>query len=65
MAMSYDEFYNWIQEYCPVDRDHDEFVCRLAIGSIAFLEHAAEKTGQTIPEILDRFVWNDNEVMNS
>ena len=65
MAMSYDDFYNWIVLHCPPDRDHAEFIERLAIGSIIIIEKAAENTGHTIHEILDRFVWNDNEVMNS
>lgn len=65
MAMSYEDFYNWIIAYCPPERDHSEFIERLAIGSIVIIEKAAENTGQTIPEILERFVWNDSEIMNS
>ena len=53
------EFEDWILKYCPPDRDHEEFIDRLAIGSIVMVEHTAKKTGLTVDELLSRFLWDD------
>lgn len=55
--MTQSEFNDWVIKYSPDDVCIDEFVDKLALGSIRLIQQASQKSGLTIPELIQRFYF--------
>ena len=56
--MTFDEYKDWILTHVPIDMDVDEFIDKLAIGTIGVIEHASKSTNISVDDLVKQFYSN-------
>jgi hypothetical protein len=49
------EYEKWLLKHCPSDVDIDDFVYRLAVGTIGLIEHVHKTTKEPLKSLVARF----------
>ena len=60
--MTENEYQDWVVKYTPFHSSMDEFIDRLAIGTIALIQHSSKSMNVSIPEIIERFYYSDSSL---
>ncbi len=58
--MTNDQFSEWIIKYTPKGVEMDDFVEKLAMGSIGVIEQASINMKKPVSELIKRFYFHDD-----